>query len=139
MGFNDCCYSSRQFWRENWFCDCPRTYFDVYDGNVGHSLGSCTSKWTETSDHKCVGFSIFMNQNLLLVKSLLKSGFQIDKNPLNVILVNHFCLLETFIITIFFMAIDRETKTVPKWIQKGISRLEKCFNKQKIKDAQAWL
>ena len=60
-------------------------------------------------------------------------------NPLNVILVNHFCLLETFVITIFFMAIDRETKTVPMWIQKGIFRLENCFKKQKIENTEEWL
>ena len=57
---------------------------------------------------------------------------------MNVILVNHFCLLETFFITIFFMAVDRETKAVPIWLRSCLSRVENCFKKYKIEDVKDW-
>lgn len=138
MGFNDRSYFTSKFWRENRVCDCFRTYIGFHDGNIGHSLGGSTSKRTDASDHECVGFFNFFKINPYHTHWFVGEDAFLN-NPLNVILVNHFCLLETFIITIFFMAVDRETKTVPIWIQKGISRLENCFKKQKIENTEEWL
>ena len=55
MGFNDCCDSSSQLWRENWFCDCSWTNFGFYDGSIGHTLGSSTPRGTNAFGHLCVG------------------------------------------------------------------------------------
>jgi len=52
----------------------------------------------------------------------------------DVIMVNHVCLMETFLVTIFFMTVNREKRSVPTWIMKGLSRFENCFKRIKVEN-----
>ena len=52
----------------------------------------------------------------------------------DVIMVNHVCLMETFLVTIFFMTVNRETRCVPTWIMKGLTRFENFWKRNKIEN-----
>ena len=52
----------------------------------------------------------------------------------DVIMVNHVCLMETFLVTIFFMTVNREKRSVPTWIMKGLTRFENCFKRVKVEN-----
>ena len=49
-------------------------------------------------------------------------------------MVNHVCLMETFLVTIFFMTVNREKRSAPTWIMKSLTRFENCFKRIKVEN-----
>ena len=47
--------------------------------------------------------------------------------------------METFLVTIFFMTVNREKRSVPTWIMKSLTRFENCFKRIKVENEKTRL